>query len=85
MINSALIIDFYLFRYQNFADSLEGRGNDLLVDFSRTPRLPAVDENDDTKANGVGKKGTAKNVKKGVTILYNFYFYKEFYNKNYRQ
>lgn len=51
--------------YQNFADSLEGRGNDLLVDFSRTPRLTTIQE-DESMANKSITTNGDKKVKKGI-------------------
>lgn len=44
--------------FQNFADSLEGRGDGLLVDFSRVPRMSSITEaSEDNNVTNTSKKG----------------------------
>jgi hypothetical protein len=61
-----------LFRYEFFALALEGRGSNLLVDFSRIPRgLATIDDGDtDSKKKG-GKQLWQQNNKGGSTAAAN--------------
>lgn len=54
------------FRFESFAQSLEGRGSNLLVDFSRTPRGFAAPEEE---AGDVKKKEKQQWQQKGKGVL----------------